>query len=171
VIVFAARPQLPGQALGPAVVVDDQLVLGVDRVGAVGERELEQLRLGDRLGRARLHAEIAVDAAQIVDLVDEAVALAGRDRIVDRVVGAPHVDALGRAHARAQLAADALLHPVLVAIEDVAAVLALGLVAFDRGVLRRQARLEHLAQRDVETGEATHQRNSSTRSPALGIAR
>ena len=82
-----------GMPLGAAVVVDEQLVLGVDRVGAVGERELEQLRLGDRLGRARLDAEVAVDAAQVVDLVDEAVALARRHRVVDRVVGAAHVDA------------------------------------------------------------------------------
>src|SRR3712207_7134141 len=44
------------------------------------------------------------------------------DRIVGRVVLAPDVDAPGRAHARAELAADALLHPVLVAVQHVAAV-------------------------------------------------
>ena len=32
-----------GMPLGPAVVVDEELVLRVDRVGAVGERELEEL--------------------------------------------------------------------------------------------------------------------------------
>ena len=94
VVVLAAEPQLPRLAPGPAVVVDEQLALRVDRVRAVGERELEQLRLGDRLGRARLDAEVAVDAAEVVDLVDEAVALARRDRRVGRVVGAAHVDAL-----------------------------------------------------------------------------
>ena len=104
-----------------------ELTLRVDRVLAVRERELEQLRLGDRLGRARLDAQVAVDAAQVVDLVDEAVALARRHRGVGRVVGAAHVDALRRAHARAQLAPDALLHPVLVAVEDVATVEALRL--------------------------------------------
>ena len=123
VVVLAAEPQLPRQSLRPAVVADEQLVLGVDRVGAVRERELEQLRLGDRLGRARLDAQVAVDAAEVVDLVDEAVPLTRRDRIVDRVVGAADVDATRRAHARAQLAADALLHAVLVAVEDVTAVL------------------------------------------------
>src|SRR3954464_8909826 len=121
-------PVLPGHALGQAVVVDEELVARVDRVLAVGEGELEQLRLGDRLGGAGLHAQVAVDAAQVVDLVDEAVALTGTDRRVRRVVLAPHVDATGRAHAGAQLAADALLHAVLVAVQHVPAVEPLGLV-------------------------------------------
>src|SRR5207248_9586981 len=94
----------------------------VHRATAVGERELEQLRFGDRLGGTRLHTQITVDAPQVVDLVDEAVALAWRDGIVGRVVGTAHVDAPRRAHACAQLAADALLHAVLVAVEDVATV-------------------------------------------------
>ena len=76
VLVLARAPVLPRQVLGLAVVVDEQLVLGVDRVLAVGERELEQLGLGDGLGRAGLDAQVAVDAPQVVDLVDEAVALA-----------------------------------------------------------------------------------------------
>ena len=63
-----------------------------------------------------------MDAAQVVDLVDEPEALARRRRVVRIVVGAAHVDALGRADAGAQLAADALLHAVLVAVEDVTAV-------------------------------------------------
>ena len=126
--VVAVGPVLPRQLLRQAVVVDQQLVLGVDGVGPVGEGELEQLRLGDRLGRAGLDAQVAVDAAQVVDLVDEAVALAGADRVVGRVVGAADVDAAGRAHAGAQLAADALLHAVLVAVEDVTAVEAVRLV-------------------------------------------
>jgi hypothetical protein len=71
------RPVLPRELLGAAVVADDQLGLGVDAVLAVGEAELEQLGLGDRLGRARLDAQVAVDAPQVVDLVDVAVALAG----------------------------------------------------------------------------------------------
>ena len=125
--VVALAPVLPRQALGLAVVVDDQLVLGVDRVAPVGEAELEQLALGDGLGRAGLDAHVAVDAAQVVDLVDEAEALARRRRVGRVVVGAAHVDALGRADAGTQLAADALLHAVLVAVEDVAAVQALGL--------------------------------------------
>src|SRR4029078_9933544 len=70
-----------------------------------------------------------------------------------------------------QLAADALLHAVLVAVEDVAAVLALWLLALHVRVLRREARLEHLPQRDPEARQAAHQWNSSTNSPGLGIER
>src|ERR1700722_12603532 len=44
--------------------------------------------------------------------------------MVGRVVQAAHVDAVGRADTGAELAADALLHSVLVAVQDVAAVLA-----------------------------------------------
>ena len=58
-----------------------ELGLGVDGVGTAGEAELEELALGDRLGGARLDAEVAVDAPQEVDLVHEAVALAGRHRV------------------------------------------------------------------------------------------
>ena len=76
-----------------SLVVDEQFGLGVDRVGSVGEGELEHLGLGDRLGRARLDAEVTVDAAQIVDLVDVAVALTGAHGVVGRVVQAAHVDA------------------------------------------------------------------------------
>ena len=122
--VVALPPVLPGQLLRVAVVVDQQLLFGVDGVAAVGERELHELRLGDGLGRARLDAEVAVDAPQEVDLVDVAVALPGGDRVVGRVVESADIDAVGRTHPRAELAADALLHPVLVTVEDVATVLA-----------------------------------------------
>ena len=99
--VVAFAPVLPRQLLGLAVVTDEQLVLGVDRIAAVRERELEELRLGDRLRGARLDAQVAVDAAQVVDLVDVSVALAGRHRVVDRVVRAADVDA-PRGHTPAQ---------------------------------------------------------------------
>ena len=120
-------PVLPRKLLRHAFVVDHQLGLGVDGVVAVGEGELEQLGLGDGLGGTRLHAQVAVDAAQVVDLIDEAVALARRHRFVGRVVGAAHVDATSGAHTGAQLAADALLHAVLVAVQHMAPVQALGL--------------------------------------------
>ena len=161
-LVLARRPVLPWELAGPALVVDQQLVLGVDGVVAVGEGELEQLRLGDGLGGAGLDAQVAVDAAEEVDLVDEPVALTRRHRIVRRVVGAPHIDASGRADAGAQLAADALLHAVLVAVEDVAAVeahrlgpLLLGILGGDD--LARVAAVEQLLERDRETFEVAHQ--------------
>ena len=68
--------------MGDFAFVDDQFGLRVDGIRAVGEGELEQLRLGDGLGRARLDAQVAVDAAQVVDLVDEAEALTRRGRVV-----------------------------------------------------------------------------------------
>ena len=77
--------------------------------------------------RAGLNAQVAVNAAQVVDLVDEAVALAGRHRVFRRVVFASHIDASRWAHASAQLTADALLHAVFVPVEHVAAVEAFGL--------------------------------------------
>ena len=129
--VLALPPVLPRQPLRPAVVADEQLGLRVDRVVAIGEGELEQLRLGDRLGRARLDAQVAVDAAEVVDLVDESVALPRRRRVLGVVVGAAHVDALRRADPGAQLAADALLHPVLVPAEDMTAVQARRLLGLD----------------------------------------
>jgi hypothetical protein len=88
-----------------------------------------------------------VDAAEVVDLVDEAVALARRRGVVGIVVLAAHVDALGGADTRAQLAADALLHAVLVPVEDVSPVEPLGLrdllVVVDRriGALAALARV------------------------------
>src|SRR5579863_4897072 len=59
--------------------------------------------------------------------------------MVGWVVEAADMDAVGRAHARAQLAPDAFLHPVLVPVEDVTTVhagllgpLLLGVLAGDR---------------------------------------
>src|SRR5687768_695464 len=47
VLVLARPPVLPRQVLGLPVVADEELVLGVDGVLAVGEGELEELGLGD----------------------------------------------------------------------------------------------------------------------------
>src|SRR5204863_4850236 len=122
-----------------------------------GEGELEELGLGDGLGRTGLDTEIAVDASQVVDLVDEAEALARRDGCVDRVVLSPHVDALCGTDAGAQLAADALLHAVLVAIEDVATMEALRLGTLLVGVLVGDGVVD-LPEGDLEPVEVAHQR-------------
>src|SRR5438876_10331848 len=122
VAVVAFLPVLPRLRFGLALIVDQELGLGIDGVLSVGERELEQLRLGDGLGRAGFDTKVAVDAPQEVDLVHEAVALARRHRGVGRIVSSPDVDAAGRTDSGAQLAPDAFLHAVLVAAEDVAAV-------------------------------------------------
>src|SRR5205807_5213047 len=77
VALVARPPVLPRLGLGHALVVHEEFVAGVHGVSPVGEGELEELGLGDRLRGAGLHTEVAVDAAQVVDLVDEAVALTG----------------------------------------------------------------------------------------------
>src|SRR4029453_11086970 len=60
-------------------------------------------------------------AAAHVDLVDPRVPLSGRDAVVRRVLGRDDADAVGRAGRRAERAADALLEPVLEAVEPVPA--------------------------------------------------
>ncbi len=82
------------------------------------------LRHRQRAGRAGLDAQPAEDAAQVVDLVDRAVPLAGREARLLGVVGALDVDGVGRAGPGAQLAADALLQAVRVPVEHVPAVVA-----------------------------------------------
>ena len=107
----------------------EQLVLGEDQLAAVVVGELVEVGHRERPGRAGLDAQPAEDAAQVVDLVDATVALAGRvaarAALVDGgvvVVGALDEDRVGRAGPGAQLAADALLEPVGVAVELVAPV-------------------------------------------------
>src|SRR5215472_8500607 len=54
-----------------------QLLLGPDQAFPVVIRELVVVGHGQRAGRAGLHAQPAQDAAQVVDLIDGAVALPG----------------------------------------------------------------------------------------------
>src|SRR5689334_19471276 len=91
-----------------------QLLLLVDQPAAVAVRELVLVRHRQRAGRARLDAQPAEDAPQVVDLVDAAVPLAGRVPLVVGVVGPLDVDRVGGAGPGAQLAADALLQAVRV---------------------------------------------------------
>ncbi len=97
-----------------------QLLLRPDRVLARGERHLVVVRQRQRARRARLDAQAAHDAAQVVDLVVLRVALARADRVLRVVVRALHPDRVGRAGEGAQLAPDALLQAVVVAVEQVA---------------------------------------------------
>src|ERR1700736_3982052 len=55
-----------------------ETILGVDEGAAPVVRHLEARGEDDRVGRARLFAETAEDAAQLVDLVARGVALSGR---------------------------------------------------------------------------------------------
>src|SRR3954469_8340886 len=103
-----------------------QVVLVVDQVGAVVVRQLELVGHRQRPGRARLDAQAAQDAAQVVDLVDAAVALTGAEALVVGVGGTLDVDRVGRAGPGAQLAPNALLQAVGPAVELVPAVEARG---------------------------------------------
>src|SRR5690606_10532278 len=151
------RQVIVGEHVGHRPVrAHQQLLFGEDGVLAVGGRELEQLGHGDRLGGARFDAQPAEYAPEHVDLVDEPVPLAGRDRVLGIVVLAPDVDATGRARAGTQLTPDALLHAVGVAIEDVSPMETLGLGPELLRVLRGQHPTtgdgpDHLRPRDLES--------------------
>src|SRR5262249_14473439 len=99
-----------------------QLLLGPDQVLPAVVRDLGIVGHGQRAGRAGLHAQAAEDAAQVVDLINDAVALARGVALLRRVVRALHVDGVGRAGPGAQLAADAFLQAVGPAVELVTAV-------------------------------------------------
>src|SRR5437762_7838379 len=99
----------------------EEHVLRVDLVVAVVLRDLELVAERDRVERACELAVAAEDAAAEVDLVDPRVALAGGDAVVSRVLGRDHANAVRGACGRAERAADALLEPVLVPPEPVAA--------------------------------------------------
>src|SRR5262249_30224390 len=103
------------------------------------------------------------------DLVHEAVPLSRRHRGVGRVVGAAYVDATRRAHTGTELAADALLHPVLVSVQDVTAVLAFGLGRLLGREALGDAPTPHLPQRHPEAREPAHYRISSSTSSRRGI--
>ncbi len=131
----------------------EQVGLLVDQVGAVVVGELVLVGHRQRAGRARLDAEPAQDAAQVVDLVDAAVALAGAVALVVGVRRALDVDRVRRAGPRAQLAADALLEAVGPAVELVPAVEAgRGGLLLER-VLLGDDLLEHGPEGDAEPGD------------------
>ena len=73
--------------------------------------------------------------------------------MIRRVVQAAHVDAVGRAHPGAQLAADALLHAVLVAVEDMTAVLAGLLGSLLLGVLAGHRRPTEVLEGQLEPAQ------------------
>ena len=151
---------MPGSsgASRSCLLVDELLAAVVGELVLVAHRQ--------RARRARLDAQSAEDAAQVVDLVDAAVALAGREALLLGVVRALDVDRVGRAGPGAQLAADALLETVGVAVEQVAAVEARrgGLLLL--GVLLGHDLLEHRAEGHAEALERAQEvghRSSSVR--------
>lgn len=162
----------PGRlrVVGRPVRVHQELRPRVDGILTIVHRHLEELRHRYRLGRTGLDAETAEDAAEHVDLVDEAVALAWTHWSIGRIVRTADVDAPSRADPRTQLATDALLHPVGVPVENVSPVESLWLDALLLRVLHGHAGLAHLPQRDGKpperpqhVGEPPHQITSRHR--------
>ena len=122
VLFVLAEPHRVRRRLHARLQRRDQLLLGPDQAFPAVVGQLVVVGHGQRPGRARLDAQPAQDAAQVVDLVDAAVPLAGRVPLLRRVVGALDVDRVRRAGPGAQLAADALLQPVRPPVELVPAV-------------------------------------------------
>src|SRR5215218_4749555 len=111
-----------GRGLGPGGHGGEQVRLVVDQPLAGLGRQLVLVRHGQGPGRAGLDAQAAEDAAVVVDLVDGRVPLPDRVAGLRGVVGPLDVDGVGRAGVGAQLAADAPLQAVGVAVELMAAV-------------------------------------------------
>src|SRR5579884_1957409 len=147
----------------------EQHVLRVDQVVAVVLGDLELVAERDRVERAGELAVAAEDAATHVDLVDARVALAGRDAVLGRVLGRDDADAVGRARCRAERAADALLEPVLVPPETVAAAEARVDRPLVLRVLLRDRLLEHLLQRDAEALERVRDERAHTQTTSAAV--
>src|SRR6201999_2842352 len=134
-----------------------QVLLLVDQVGPVVVGHLIVVGHRQRASRAGLDAQPASDTAQVIDLIDAAVAFARRKAGFVGVVGAFDVDRVGWTRPRAQFAPDAFLQAVGVTVELMAAVVAghhrprvLRIALGDRA-------LEHRAERDAESGEGTEE--------------
>src|SRR6202007_283766 len=95
----------------------------------------------DRVVRARLLAEPAVDTAEEVDLVALGVALARRDPVFGRVLGGFDQDAAARAGEGTQLPADTFLQAVGISMENVPAALPRRDRLLSLGILDRHERL------------------------------
>src|SRR3546814_2065003 len=129
----------------------------MDEVLPVVVGQLVFVRHRQRTGRAGLDAQAAQDAAQVVDLIDAAIALAGREPArllplegaVD-IVRALDVDRVGRTGPGTQLTPDALLQAVGPTVELVPAVEARSGGLLLEGVLLR----DHLPEHGAERSEA-----------------
>src|SRR4029079_11819879 len=130
-----------------------QVLLLVDQVGAVVVGQLVLVGHRQRARRAGLDAQDAQDAAQVVDLVHAAVALAGAEALLVGVRGALDVDRVRRAGPGAQLAPDALLQPVGPPVELVPAVEPGRRGLLLEGVLLGDDLLEHRPEGHPEPGD------------------
>ena len=136
-----------------------QPVLGVDQPLPVVVGQLVLVGHGQRPGRARLDAQPATDAAQVVDLVVLAVPLAGRVALLLGVVTALDEDRVRRAGPGAQLAADALLQAVGMPVQLVTAVVAGRRRQRVARIVLGDHRLEHGGEGDAETLDGIKKRH------------
>ena len=141
-----------GRGQHPVPQRGEQLVFLVDEAFAGGAGELVLVGHRQRPRRAGLDAESAEDAAQIVDLVDPAVALPRRDLVAGGVGGGLDEDRVRRARPSAQLAADAALQAVGVPVELVASVIPGRRGDLLLGVLLGGDLPEHRGDRDAVAG-------------------
>src|SRR6202043_1013309 len=58
------------------------LLLAVNQIAGVESRQLESMSMGNRIGRASLHAIAAENAAVVIDVVDLGVALGATDTLL-----------------------------------------------------------------------------------------
>ena len=73
----------------------------------------------DRIGRAGLDAIAAENAARIIDIVNACVPLACRNAIRVGILSRLDINAIRRTRGGAQKAADALLQPIFIAMQNV----------------------------------------------------
>ena len=134
------------RTLGPGKASMDVLAGVVGELVVVGHRQ--------RPGRARLDAQPAEDAPQVVDLIDGAVPLTGGVLVLGGVVRALDEDRVRGARPGAQLAADALLQAVGPAVELVPPVEARhrDLLLALLGVTLGEGLAEDRVERDAEPG-------------------
>jgi len=127
------------------------------RVYIVGG-ELNAVAVSNGVRGAGLDAVATKDAARIVDIVGLRVTLAGRDALRFGVFRRFNVNAIRGARRRAQIAGDALLEAVLVALQDVDTAIARLHARRDFRKILGGSFAEHGPQSDAKAFEERHER-------------
>src|SRR5437870_4539567 len=124
----------------------EQHLLGVDEAGPIEIGQLVLRPKSNRVHWTRLFTEATEDAADHVDLIDLRVAFARRYGMRGIVVRRLDVDGAGRTGRRAQLATDAALEPIFVAVQPVPTAKARRQAAFNLRIGNRDRRLRRVPQ-------------------------
>src|SRR5271165_1650044 len=109
------------------------------------------MAMGNRVGGTGLHAVAAKDAAVVVDVVDFGVALAATDAQSVGILRGFNIDAICRARRGAQKTSDALLQPILVALQHMGAAKTLLKDRGRVGVVVGDGRIEHFTKSDAHS--------------------